>query len=219
MGKWDLNKQRKRTALYNTAFELFTTQGISKTTISDIVEAAGVAKGTFYLYFKDKYDIRNKLIVHKAQELLEQAHNAMQAGQISGFVTQLHFIVDFMLDHLEKNPTLLSFIYKNLSWGIFRSLLEESETSNGFDFRQAYLDFLSQDDSVSYDNPEVLLFTILELVSGTCYSCIVHSQPLPLKEYRPYLHRSIDGILAGFSSIPDRLTDTGYAEKKAAGSK
>ena len=26
-------------------------------TISDIVEKAGVAKGTFYLYFKDKYAI------------------------------------------------------------------------------------------------------------------------------------------------------------------
>ena len=198
MGKWDVNKQRKRTALFNTAFELFTTQGISKTTISDIVEAAGVAKGTFYLYFKDKYDIRNKLIVHKAQELLQQAHIAMQSENICGFVKQTHYIVDFMLDHLEKNPTLLSFIYKNLSWGIFRSLLDESETPNGFDFRQAYLEFLSQDDSVSYDNPEVLLFTILELVSGSCYSCIVTSMPMPLEQYRPYLHRSIDGILTSF---------------------
>ena len=39
-----------------TAFELFTTKGLTKTTISDIVDQAGVAKGTFYLYFKDKYD-------------------------------------------------------------------------------------------------------------------------------------------------------------------
>ena len=62
MGKLELNKKRKKSALYNTAFELFTTKGLAKTTISDIVENAGVAKGTFYLYFKDKYDIRNKLI-------------------------------------------------------------------------------------------------------------------------------------------------------------
>ena len=59
MGKLELNKKRKKSALYNTAFELFTTKGLAKTTISDIVENAGVAKGTFYLYFKDKYDIRN----------------------------------------------------------------------------------------------------------------------------------------------------------------
>ena len=55
MGKLESNKKKKEDALYNTAFELFTTKGTNKTTISDIVEKAGVAKGTFYLYFKDKY--------------------------------------------------------------------------------------------------------------------------------------------------------------------
>ena len=38
MGKLELNKMRKKSALYNTAFELFTTKGLAKTTISDIVE-------------------------------------------------------------------------------------------------------------------------------------------------------------------------------------
>ncbi len=67
MGKLELNKKKKKDALFNTAFELFTTKGLAKTTISDIVEQAGVAKGTFYLYFKDKYDIRNKLVSHKSR--------------------------------------------------------------------------------------------------------------------------------------------------------
>ena len=52
MGKLESNKKKKEDALYNTAFELFTTKGTNKTTISDIVEKAGVAKGTFYLYSK-----------------------------------------------------------------------------------------------------------------------------------------------------------------------
>lgn len=72
MGKLETNKKIKKAALFNTAFDLFTTKGLAKTTISDIVEQAGVAKGTFYLYFKDKYDIRNKLISHKTGELLQK---------------------------------------------------------------------------------------------------------------------------------------------------
>ena len=67
MGKLDINKKRKRESLLNTAFNMFTTKGFSKTSISEIVEKAGVAKGTFYLYFKDKYDIKNKLITHKSK--------------------------------------------------------------------------------------------------------------------------------------------------------
>ena len=49
MGKAEENKLKKRESLLNTAFELFTTKGIHDTSISDIVEKAGVAKGTFYL--------------------------------------------------------------------------------------------------------------------------------------------------------------------------
>ena len=59
MGKIDENKKKKKETLFNSAYELFITKGINSTAISDIVEKAGVAKGTFYLYFKDKYDIRN----------------------------------------------------------------------------------------------------------------------------------------------------------------
>ena len=54
MGKAETNKKRKKNALFQTAYELFTDKGFAKTTISDIVNKAGLAKGTFYLYFKDK---------------------------------------------------------------------------------------------------------------------------------------------------------------------
>ena len=79
MSKIDENKQIKRESLLDTAFRLFTSKGIHKTSISDIVEDAGVAKGTFYLYFKDKYDIRNKLIVHKSSEVFKRAGLALKA--------------------------------------------------------------------------------------------------------------------------------------------
>ena len=50
--------EEKKNALLQTAFDLFRDKGFAKTTISDIVSDAGLAKGTFYLYFKDKYDLR-----------------------------------------------------------------------------------------------------------------------------------------------------------------
>ena len=62
MGKVDDNKKQKKDTLLQSAFNLFTGKGFAKTTVSDIVKEAGLAKGTFYLYFKDKYDLRDKLI-------------------------------------------------------------------------------------------------------------------------------------------------------------
>ncbi len=197
MGKLELNKKRKKDALFNTAFELFTTKGLNKTTISDIVEKAGVAKGTFYLYFKDKYDIRNKLISHKTGLLFFDAHEALLKAGLTGFEEQIAFIADYILDRLEQDHSLLLFISKNLSWGVFKGAMEEKVPDEDYHFYQSYLQLLSMSDH-TYRNPELMLFTIIELVGSTCYSCILYEQPVPLKEYRPYLHKSIDGILLSF---------------------
>ncbi|MDO4274467.1 MAG: TetR/AcrR family transcriptional regulator [Eubacteriales bacterium] len=198
MGKLELNKKKKKDALYNTAFELFTTKGIAKTTISDIVEKAGVAKGTFYLYFKDKYDIRNKLVSHKTGELFFKAHEALKKTTLTEFEDQLYFIIDYILTVLDQNRSLLLFISKNLAWGVFKGAFEEKMPDEDYHFYQSYLDLLSKNGR-TYDNPELMLFTIIELVGSTCYSCILYQQPVPLSEYKPYLHTAIAGILKSFS--------------------
>ena len=68
-----LTNNRKLTSLLNTAFNLFTTQGLRRRSIAEISQKAGIAKGTFYLYFKDKYDIRNRLISHESSKLFKNA--------------------------------------------------------------------------------------------------------------------------------------------------
>ena len=57
----------------SAAFELFTERGFSNTSIADIAEKAKVAKGTFYLYFKDKYDLRAMITMHKAEQIFMKA--------------------------------------------------------------------------------------------------------------------------------------------------
>ena len=47
MGKVDDNKKQKKHTLLRAAFQLFTEKGFSKTTVADIVDRAGLAKGTF----------------------------------------------------------------------------------------------------------------------------------------------------------------------------
>ena len=126
--KTERNKQQKRDALLNTAFHLFSTKGMQKTSISDIVEEAGVAKGTFYLYFQDKSDIRNKLISHKASQLFQSAYAAMKATGITSFEEQIIYIVDFILDKLSKDTMLMTFISKHLSWGVFKNALTGAES-------------------------------------------------------------------------------------------
>ncbi|NJE13628.1 TetR/AcrR family transcriptional regulator [Thermococcus sp. LS2] len=46
-----------REKILKAARELFAEKGYDKTTVDEIVERAGVAKGTFYNYFKSKEEL------------------------------------------------------------------------------------------------------------------------------------------------------------------
>ena len=193
MGKVDENKKKKKEALFNTAYELFTTKGINSTAISDIVEKAGVAKGTFYLYFKDKYDIKNKLIAHKTNELFAAAGDALEKSGITGLEDELIFIINHIIGMLVDNKPLLNFISKNLVMGALRSTLLTGESS-GREFYEKFLGLVEQD-AYTYADVDVMLFTIVELAGSAGYNSILYNEPLPIEEYKPFLYRSVRLII------------------------
>lgn len=202
MGKIDNNKQKKRDSLLESAFSLFINNGFSKTSISDIVDTAGVAKGTFYLYFKDKYDIRNHLIAHKASQVFENAYQELQAHpEITEFENQILFIIDQILDQLDANHNLVSLISKHLSWGFVRNSLiytPGKETPSILTIVRNMLD----EAEYTYNSPELMMYMILEIVSGTSYNAILYQQPVPLDELKPHLYKTVKGILEGYRVKP-----------------
>lgn len=120
-----LNEENKETRLLNTAFKLFTEKGIKDTSIQEIVDNADVGKGTFYLYFKDKYEIRDVLIAKKSHKLFNDALTDLRKTSITNLSDQVIFIVNHVIDELKKNQLLLKFISKNLSWGIYSKTVKK----------------------------------------------------------------------------------------------
>ncbi|MBE5826861.1 MAG: TetR/AcrR family transcriptional regulator [Butyrivibrio sp.] len=199
MGKADLNKKLKMENLLNASFELFTSKGLNKTSISDIVEKAEVAKGTFYLYFKDKYDIRNRLIAHKSSQLFLQAYNAMKDNGIEGLEEEIIFLMDYVLDELSANKGLLAFIYKDLSWAVFKRALTTPTSEDDVDFGEVYRKMV-EDSGLKIKDPEVMLFLIIELVGSTGYSSIMFGDPVSLEELKPHLEQTVRQIVKQYTN-------------------
>lgn len=199
MGKVDLNKQAKESRLMDTAFQLFTTKGMTKTSISDIVNNAGVAKGTFYLYFKDKYDIADKLVVTKTRELCQQAAYRMEKAGIQNAEDRVIFIMDDLINELAKTPMLLNFINKNLSWGIFRSALTRAEEKQELASVEYFKRVFGQEVHQWRDLP-VMLYLIIEMAGSSVHSVILENDPMTLEEFRPYLHRSVRAVMQTFKN-------------------
>lgn len=197
MGKLEINKRLKESSLLNTAFEHFTTKGFSKTSIADIVASAGVAKGTFYLYFKDKYDIRNKLISHKSSQLFRAAVSSLERQtdwEGLNIEEKIIRIVDHIIGQLNENQALLTFISKNLSWGVFKTALTTPVLDEDVNFGDVYAKMLS-DSPYEFRDPETMLFLIVELVSGACYSAILYQEPCSLAKLKPDLYQTIRLII------------------------
>jgi AcrR family transcriptional regulator len=64
-----LQKTERRQQILGVARELFSKRGYHQTTIDDIVAQAGVARGTFYLYFEDKRAVFSDLVDRFAGQL------------------------------------------------------------------------------------------------------------------------------------------------------
>ena len=212
MGKIETNKATKRSSLLKNAYELFAEQGFAKTTIADIAKKSGLAKGTFYLYFEDKYALRDELIARKSAQLLTEAQEAISLRKEppASLEEYLLGLIDYVLNYLQRNKMMLRLIMKNLSWGVFHYVMEKNELEKSEEetdrnsavvtligFYEEFQEALKKD-NYHCNDPELLLFTIIELVSSTAYSCIQYETPASMKRYLPHLHQAIHQILEGY---------------------
>jgi len=198
IGKAEENKKRKRESLLNTAFELFTTKGINNTSISDIVEAAGVAKGTFYLYFKDKYDINRKLMVHRTSLLFDTALSNLHKQMISDVTEKILFVINDIIDSLTKDKVLLMFISKNLGLGFSRYLMESPTMAEEEPYKEVTKEFMN-DIGDNITDPRLMMYMIIELTGSSIYSAILYNQPVTIDELKPHLYKTINSIIDQFT--------------------
>lgn len=194
------DKEEKENRLLNTAFRLFTEKGIKETSIQEIVDNASVAKGTFYLYFRDKYEIRDILIVKKSQKLFEDSLKSLRKNYISDFSDSIIYIINYVIDELIKNPLLLKFISKNLSWGVYNKAVLNiydktgNDINNELTLHDLFINGIKEN-NIKLSNPDVTLFMIIELVGSTCFNSILYKEPLPIEEYKPYLYKTIRNLI------------------------
>ena len=193
--KIPLKKAMKKTRLYDAAYDLFISKGVHDTVVDEIVRHAGVAKGTFYLYCKDKYDLVDNVIVRKISRVLTSALGSLTEKQKTDrldFQESVIFFVDFLVNYFWDDARFLDLIFKNQSPGLCQKLFHCEEMENT---RQAFVrNFMLN--GGSSDNAGKRLYLIVCLVSVVCYNSIVLKLPYGFDEIRPELYRSVRQILA-----------------------
>ena len=52
-----------------------------------------------------------------------------------------------------------------------------------------------EQDAYSYEDIDVMLFTIIELAGSTAYNSVIYEEPLSIEQYKPFLYRTVRLII------------------------
>jgi TetR/AcrR family fatty acid metabolism transcriptional regulator len=95
-------KVRKRRRILQAATALFVKNGYRKTSLDEVARAAGVAKGTLYLYFKSKPDLLMQAVSDEKMRYASTLHQALRP-EMSGR-EQLRAWLGVFLQGLREMP-------------------------------------------------------------------------------------------------------------------
>lgn len=138
-------EQRKKDIL-KAAQRLFREKGYEKTVISDIVKLAGIAQGTFYIYYKSKEDIFLAVLENLSEERVGkiidiQKREDLNAIQKFNLIAKIEFDLkrrqdDLFLElHTEKNAGVhQKFIINSINKliPVYASIIEQGVIEGAF---------------------------------------------------------------------------------------
>lgn len=74
---------QRRQAILDAALAVFSANGFAAARLDEVAERAGVAKGTIYLFFEDKEDLFEQMVVGAVGPVLAKARSIVQAPDLS----------------------------------------------------------------------------------------------------------------------------------------
>jgi AcrR family transcriptional regulator len=116
----DAKRQETLEKIKYSASELFSSLGYHNTQIMDIVRAVGISAGTFYIYFKDKRDLFEKITGSSFKNLrdyLIELRRPVNIWDRSERALKLHETYTALFEYIDANTGLILMILRG-SYGV-----------------------------------------------------------------------------------------------------
>lgn len=103
----------KKENIVHAAIQMFQEKGIDKTTVSDIVKNAGIAQGTFYLYFPSKLALMPAIAEVMVEKTMDIVKDTVQEG--APFQEKLAQLVEAIFLVAREYNEIQALIYAGLA--------------------------------------------------------------------------------------------------------
>lgn len=194
----------RKDELVAAGIKLFAQKGYHRTKISEIVQEAGVAQGTFYLYFDSKKslftDLLDKFLALLIQAVSEVNVNFEQIETIADFTVRIRTAVYAILSIYRDNPELARICLREAHSldpdfaDVWATMLEPL-----VEIGEAVLDQAIEQGLLPPQKTRIVTYCVLGMHERIAYHWLVQNQDLDLDELVDILTRfemlGISGVL------------------------
>lgn len=103
--------EERKTEIMDAAWELFNAKGYEQTSVNDILQKVGIAKGTFYYYFKSKDEILDAVIDRGVKQQILGFRSIVDDNSINAIEKIKRILISDKKMHAE-NSEILDYLHK-----------------------------------------------------------------------------------------------------------
>ena len=185
-----MEELNKRSRIQNSAVALFSEQGVEATSVNDIVRRANVAKGTFYIYYKDKKELISQILTEKHGKALNDLMNASYEKSRQGMMDWRHAFANELISFYRHNPKILKMIQKNIT-SIFDCDKHREQVLAHIEKLDAFLQCFHQEKESRKDAMNRFML-MMEMIGVISFHAIFYEQPDTMDSVEPVLLKMIE---------------------------
>ena len=188
-------KLEKKMKIIDTAFSLFREHSVNATAIDDIVKAAGIARGTFYLYFKDKSDLLEQIILYKSTEYMKAVLKSTLSDPLSedvDFYERVRVFLNCYIDFLIENKEILPVMSKNLS-----SCIKHLPEFYDSEIAEIYKSLIDRMTELGYtpETAHITTLIVVDMTGSVCSDAIMYEKPYTIEKIRDIVVSSAISVI------------------------
>lgn len=183
----------KKEKIMQAALKVFKKKGPDKASVREIMSESGFGLGTFYLYYTDKNDLKEKIVLDKAMDIIIKAENNCEGEDpIERYIS----FVDYIIDYLIANPFELDLLSNNITWALYTKIEHDKRLTEADSTLQFILNKYENLFSKSYSQSQQLyiLAMTFDIMMSTCKSALMEDSTLSIDEMKPVLFAVIRKI-------------------------
>lgn len=183
----------KKEKIMEAALNVFKKKGPDKASVREIMSESGFGLGTFYLYYTDKNDLKEKIVLDKAMDIIIKAENNCEGEDpIERYIS----FVDYIIDYLIANPFELDLLRNNITWALYTKIEHDERLTEADSTLQFILNKYENLFSKSYSQSQQLyiLAMTFDIMMTTCKSALMEDSTLSIDEMKPVLFAVIRKI-------------------------